>query len=86
LGAQVEQFCSWGSENTVLLYLSFPTNRIALYQACLGRENEEELVYKVPRKPLVAQSLKIEFSHNNCALQEVFFFGHEFDRREVSGI
>jgi hypothetical protein len=50
LGAQVEQFCSWGGENTVLLYLSFPTNRIALYQACLGRENEEELVYEVPRK------------------------------------
>jgi hypothetical protein len=24
--------------------------------------------------PLFAQSLKIEFSHNNCALQEVFFF------------
>ena len=38
-------------------------------------ENEEELVYEVPQEmPLVAQSLKIEFSHNNCALQEVFFF------------
>ena len=33
--------------------------------------------------PLAAQSLKIEFSHNNCALQEVFFFRHEFDRKLV---
>ena len=33
--------------------------------------------------PLVAQSLKIEFSHNNCALQEVLFFRHEFHGKLV---
>ena len=33
--------------------------------------------------PLVAQSLKIEFSHNNCALQEVPFVRHEFHGKLV---
>ena len=31
--------------------------------------------------PLVAQSLKIEFSHNNCALQEALFSGMNFTEK-----
>ena len=45
-----------------------PTNRIALPRTPHEQSRAILFVGRPQERPLVAQSLKIEFSHNNCAL------------------